>query len=135
MKYNYFELFNLNFKNTLSLTILAIFYVLFNLTNINITFQNNDKIQNYKYSSYIPYKLKQYLNSETYFVIEKNKILWVFNNNTWVKKKTNLTNTQMKQLKKLIKKLKERHIPTSVKNKLPIKLKNYKIYYIPWYFS
>ncbi len=91
---------------------------------------------NYSLQGFLPYSLKGIIKSDTWFIIEENRSLWVFNKsqNKWIKTKDRLSKEQLKDLQKLIRKVKKKTPPASVLNKRPMKLKRYPVYFLPWYY-
>ena len=90
----------------------------------------------YSLQGFLPYSLKGILKSDTWFIVEKNRSLWVFNKsqNKWIKTKDRLSKEQLKNLQKFISKVKTKTPPASVLNKRPMKLKRYPVYFSSWYY-
>ncbi len=91
---------------------------------------------NYSLQGFLPYSLKGIIKSNTWFIIEKNRSLWVFNKsqNKWIKTKDRLSKKQLKDLQELVRRVKKKTPPASILNKRPMKLKRYPVYFLPWYY-
>ena len=136
--------FNNTFVTSRRLLAIIVFTLCFNLVNFYFqsdtvvfkTPRNRVSININPLQGFIPHSLKGILKPDTWFIIEKNRNLWVYHKgkSKWVETKHDLSHRQLKDLKRLIKKITRRSPPLSVLVKRPMKLKKFKVYYVPWHY-